>query len=254
MPVFSILNGQDPGPPVRLLYYVPIWGRQQLTYLHMEWVKRLMNYKPSRVQVFPHFVVSEQWAVDLCRHMGFSFQWADNRPVGTKLNVGLKAVINGEFDYMMTMGSDDFIEPSFLDAYYYKCFGKLDAFGLNVLHVLDAATGQQKRVMIGYAYGALRCIRWGIVRKSAIYQGAYRGFWTPISQGLDYYSMEALKERTGTVVKVVSINEKLWDVKDGNNINSFRKVGGDPVTVNPQKDMPKEVRKLYHMAVGMDKL
>lgn len=213
----------------------------------MEWVKRLLEYRPARFDIYPHFVVSEQWAVDLCRHMGFSFQWADNRPVGTKLNTGLKAVINGEYDYMMTMGSDDFIEPSFLDSYA-PHFGSHDAFGINVLHVLEAATGLQKRVLIGYPYGALRCIRWGVVRKSAIYRGAYRGFWTPISQGLDYYSMEALRERTGVTAKVVSIPERLWDVKDGHNINSFKKVGGLPIAVNPD-EMPKEIRKLYFRTV-----
>ena len=233
--------------PIRILYFAAIWQRQELTRLHFANLRRMIDYKPDRFQITPHFAVSEDWAADLCREHDFSFTHAQNKPIGAKLNAGLKPRILEHFDFLLTMGSDDFVEPTFLDSFL-PYFQSLDAFGLNELHVLDALTGKQKRVIIGYCYGALRCIRWKYVQQAALIgEGecqAYRGLWEPMrNQGLDFYSMEALKERTGVSIVPVKIKERLWDVKDGQNINSFRKVGGEEINL-PLSEIPQEIRHL----------
>lgn len=229
--------------PIKILLFTPVWKHPNLTRLHFENVKRIVNHKPETFDITPFFVVSEDWAIDLCDEFGFRYHFTENLPLGRKLNTGLRQVINEPFDWLMTNGSDDFVNPRFLNEYL-PYFESSLAFGQSKIYLMNAKTCEQKSWHIGYAFGALRCIRFDLVRQTAISKGAYGGLWGEmLNRGLDYYSMLELEKRTGKKIEVVNIKNKLWDVKTGESINRWNKFKGEPLDI-PVDELPLEIRYL----------
>ena len=227
--------------PIKILLYCPVWGRPKITRLHFDNVERMISFDPALYQIEPLYIVSEDWSKDMCIEFGFDWFQHENLPMGRKLNAGLKPVINQPFDWLLTFGSDNFCEPSFLDEYL-PYFETEQAFGLNLCYAIEESTGKQKEMMIGYAFGAMRCIRWDLVRQM---DGQ---LWPEmLNRGLDYYSMLNLKEATGVDVQVVNTEAKLWDVKSKGNINKF---GKDTNLVEvPAEEMPQEIQHLAQVTV-----
>lgn len=231
-----------------ILLYTPLWQRPELTRLHLQNVRRLVEYNPAQFRITPLYVVSEKWAMELCNDFGYRWTYAENSPLGAKLNDGLRAVIDENFDWLMTMGSDDFIDATFLDEYL-PYFSSLDFFGTPEAYFLDARTGRQRRSVIWYPYGALRCLRWDVVRKASFWNGQYIGLWNKKQrQGLDHASQEAIEARTGIRAYPVRIKTRLWDVKTGDNINTFRKAGQEEVTL-PASELPVELQKITRLGI-----
>ena len=81
-----------------MIIYCPVWGREKIT-------RYCLSRLESLGQIF--CVVSEEWSVKMCKERGYLFKLATNLPLGMKLNSGLKDIMQLEFDYMMTTGSDN---------------------------------------------------------------------------------------------------------------------------------------------------
>lgn len=61
--------------------------------------------------------MSEPWAKKLCNKYDIKWIYADNEPLGAKMNKGLEYCMGLDFDYLMTLGSDDLIADKLLDIY-----------------------------------------------------------------------------------------------------------------------------------------
>ncbi len=96
---------------MKILAYMAIWKRPEIT------EKCIKGLKDLGLEVFA--VVSEDWAEDLCKKYKAGFVRAENNPLGKKLNTGLAALMGLKFDYLMTIGSDNFINPALFEAYKY---------------------------------------------------------------------------------------------------------------------------------------
>lgn len=107
---------------MKILIFLPIWQRPEITEMCLKGIKRLAKYKPHKYQINAVAVVSEGWAKKLCNKYDIKWVYADNEPLGAKLNEGLEYCMGINFDYLMTLGSDDFIDNKLLDIYepYFK--------------------------------------------------------------------------------------------------------------------------------------
>lgn len=220
---------------IKLLFLTPIWGRKEVVRMHMDNMDRIAKANAENFEITQLYVVSEDWASNLCFEHGYQYFWHYNQPLGRKLNNGLKSVLSENFDFLVTNGSDDFCEPEILEEYL-PYFSQYPAFGVNTVYAVEENTGRQKMQNIGYPFGAMRCVKWSLIRQMN------GNFWNDNDcRGLDYYSMVNLKEKTGVDIQVVYTETKIWDVKGTFNINTFSKFGGGVIE---SLELPLELKYL----------
>ena len=82
-------------------------------------------------------IVSEDWAEDLCKEYGADYIRTDNIPVGRKYNTGLAAVLDRDYDYLMTFNSDTLINPKLLDVYEYYMNEGIDLIGVDKVYFVE---------------------------------------------------------------------------------------------------------------------
>lgn len=228
---------------VKICLYVAIWQRPAVTVACFHNIKRLVEYRPQLFEIIPHFVLSEEWAAQLCDEFGFAYTRAQNKPLGRKMNKGMREALKSEWDWLMQLGSDDFIEPKFLD-YYWPYLQHEQFFGMRHLLVMDGRSGDLMSVGTEHVFGAVRCIKRGLVEAAMSAQG---WLWEhKLNRGLDGSSMKSIGKHTGVMPKPVSVPVFLFDFKTKENINSFEKMAGRPVRVAPEM-VPLEVRALLKM-------
>jgi hypothetical protein len=231
--------------PIKILIYVAIWKRPEITRLHMQNVRRLVEYDPARFEITPFYVVSEDWAETLCNEFGYRFHRTENNPLGRKMNAGLRQFINEPHDFLLGMGSDDFVEPSFLEEYL-PYFETRPIFGLKEVYLINEANAMIKRCKVDRGcFGALRVIRWDLLQVAAFDGKRFIGIWNDTqARALDYVSSINIKARTGYFVYPVQIGAKLFDLKNEVNINGFDIVEGQRVRL-PIEEIPKELHYLF---------
>ena len=109
--------------------FVPVWKRPDITRQCFEGIKSL------GLDMFA--IVSEDWAEDLCKEYGADYIWTDNIPVGRKYNTGLAAVLDRDYDYLMTFNSDTLINPKLLDVYEYYMNAGIDLIGVDKVYFVE---------------------------------------------------------------------------------------------------------------------
>lgn len=231
--------------PIKIILYVPVWKRPEVTRLHMQNVRRLAEYDPARFEIVPFYVVSEDWAQEMCNEFGYRFHRTENSPLGRKMNEGLRQFIDEPFDFMLGLGSDDFTSPEFLEEYL-PYFETRPIFGLKEVYLINEASKAVKRVRVDRGcFGALRCISWELLQQAAYDGERFIGIWdNKQSKVLDYVSSANIKQRTGLFVYPVEIGTKLFDLKNEVNINNYDSVAGDRVRL-PIEEIPKELHYLF---------
>lgn len=85
-------------------------------------------------------IVSRVEDAELCYELGVPCVWYPNEELGAKWNYGLQHTIPLEWDYLVTLGSDDIVKPSMLDLYAEM---KLtDVVIMDKIHFIDVPTGR----------------------------------------------------------------------------------------------------------------
>lgn len=146
------------------MIFLPIWKRPQLTEVCFKGIKRLSRYKPHKFQIKTVAVVSEGWAKKLCNKYDIKWVYANNEFLGAKLNEGLEYCMGVNFDYLMTLGSDDFIADKLLDVYEPYLKHGLELFGTDKICFVEG----KKAKMVDYQLtiaGAGRMIKREILEK-----------------------------------------------------------------------------------------
>jgi glycosyltransferase involved in cell wall biosynthesis len=114
---------------MKILAYMAIWKRPEITERCFKGLKKL------GLEVFA--VVSEDWAEDLCKKYKAGFVRTENNPLGKKLNTGLAALMGKRFDYLMTIGSDNFINPALFEAYKYYMDKGVGLIGVDKVYFME---------------------------------------------------------------------------------------------------------------------
>ena len=200
--------------------FMPIWKRPEITEICFKGLKRLMKSREMRV----FCVVSELWAVDLCNKYGFEYLLTNNEPLGLKLNAGLAKVLENDFDYLMTSGSDNLYSDKLFDIYD-NYIGKYDLFGLDKCHFVES--GKAKRVDYNLTIiGAGR-----MIRKKALLKACRRTkvkYLTSCSGPGGSYPKDsewwlerkaAKSEEKAGILSIIENGIKLWEDKSMNTLS-----------------------------------
>src|SRR5688572_14122986 len=101
---------------MKLLVFLAVWRRPEITEICFMGIKRLQNYSLS-FHVAPFAVISEESMIPLCERYGVEWCMHENLPLGAKKNFGLSQLRDKDFDFMMEIGSDDLILGELLNQY-----------------------------------------------------------------------------------------------------------------------------------------
>ncbi len=205
-----------------------LWQRHDLT---KEFFKHwnIIFSKFSDVEFVPIAVGSEG---GVTRKLTTENKWGyiecDNKPLGNKWNYGVRQFKNKQVDYVMCLGSDDFIGEKLM-----KEFLQSMAEGYDVVGVLDCYLFDQKARKLVYwggydgqrsgkVIGLGRCLSSGLLSKLgyAPWNGQY-------NSRLDG-SMDAKLKNISHKLKAIRIGSKglfCVDVKSGTNITPFQDSG-----------------------------
>lgn len=194
---------------MKVLCLTALYSRPEVTEVCFLGLRRLRK----RYDIQPLAVYTGDFA-DLCRKydvIGVEYQ---NEPLGEKWNAGLTAALRYEWDYLMTIGSDDLISEELMELYGWT----EEAFGINRCYVYDLPTGRSAIFENTYPIGLARCIRRDVVEDLA-YKVQVR--FTQSVSGPDgsfavrreSYVGRALAERMRFVTEVIGTHEeppRLW--------------------------------------------
>jgi len=84
-----------------------------------------------------------------------------NQPLGEKWNAGLKAALQYQWDYLLTIGSDDLLSNELLRSYSWSH----EAEGIKRCGVIDLATGRKAIFENNYVIGCGRTIRRDVIER-----------------------------------------------------------------------------------------
>ena len=138
---------------MKIKILICLWKRPEITKICFEGIKRLRK----RFDVDPVCIFSEDVSRSLCTKYKFESYYHENLPLGRKFNFGITKALESEWDYLMTLGSDNLITDSLLELY--KAYEGKDAFGINTAYLFDSETGKSGVFKNGYTLGAGRMLR-----------------------------------------------------------------------------------------------
>lgn len=91
------------------LFLIPVWKRPEITRVC------LRNLQRHNQQIL--CVVSRVEDAELCYELGVHYIWYPNEQLGAKWNYGLLASKRMDWDYIVTLGSDDIVKSSLFEFY-----------------------------------------------------------------------------------------------------------------------------------------
>lgn len=133
---------------------------------------------------------------------------SENLPLGRKWNSGLSAIKDIEADYIMIMGSDDFIDKKLIERYIQLAKSGVDYVGVIDLYFMNSVNGE-----MGYWPGYMDARRGETI-------GCARMIKKEIAEKLDYTLWND------------NINRSL----DGSLTTRLKGLGVNPITVSCKKD------------------
>jgi hypothetical protein len=168
-------------------------------------------------------VISENEYIKVCEDYGFSWVWAENEPVGNKINAGIKNTLKHPYDYLMTMNSDDVIDKKLIDEVYEPFFESLNPyFGISRVTYVNFYTKEARDIeYMGSILGIGKCIRKDAIKKVFEEQGEiYR---SDLSRGLDDTMMDNMVRSGFWPTSVPYDGQMAWDFKSEVNIHGWEK-------------------------------
>ena len=231
---------------IEILLMIATYGRVETTRICFEGVKRLQCYNPDKYNIIPFVVSSDKGTTALANEYGFKCVYSKNKPLGKKLNNGIRAAIQWRsFDFLMQLGSDDILLPEALDYFAGNIkdgvdridfFEKHLLFGLDRIYFYDLSKDRLKTYHSEIVFGAARCVHCSIILELLRRQGK---MWTnKLNKGLDKDSEERIYNVFGYSPPVYRARipnhytPLLLDIKDGDNIHSYDSIIGDEIFEN----------------------
>ncbi|MDV6328085.1 hypothetical protein Q5L94_08440 [Idiomarina sp. Sol25] len=245
-----------------ILILTCVWKRHELTECFYQYYSRIQRELKDTIDLQLLAVGSEKSVSRLlCEQYGFDYVEFDNQPLTQKWQAGMDASKSKDFDAMVILGSDDFVEKDvfflykkaldrnvhfygFRDMYIYdvpsKCFGHWLGYG-------SAPIDQLQPQRVGETIGLGRFL------SRALLEYLSFNIWETVEEnrGLDRLMKESLIEKTGLFPVAcgdeyeVSVNGELHrlglvadtfeaqklvgvDVKHDTNVTDFRKYNISP--------------------------
>lgn len=198
---------------MKIRIVIPLWKRPEVT--EFCFTELLKVIKESKHEICVTCVISEESYKKVCEDFGFHWEWAENNPLGEKINTGIRESLYFQWDYLMTMNSDDVIDVKLIDEVYHPFFeSKIPYFGVNRVTYVNFATKEARDFKYDYSVlGIAKCIRRDIVEQ-------FKGDVYPPerNRGLDDGLMDRLMRSGVLPVMVDYPGQMCWDFKSETNI------------------------------------
>lgn len=185
------------------LFLIPLWKRPEITRICLE---NLIHFEQSIL-----CIVSRTEDAELCYEMKVPYCWHPNEQLGAKWNYGLKAAEELEWDYMVTLGSDDIVKASLFELY---ATTDQDILITDKIHFIEISTGRATLMTRGRIGAGRR------ISRRAIERCGYKLWTESRNQSLDMDSNATLV-RAGFACIEVNTDPHVVDLKSGTNIWSF---------------------------------
>lgn len=228
--------------PFKVIVFTPIWGRHEIVRIWAKGVERIKRYWPEAIDIDVLCMVSTKEDEQLIKELGFRYVWAENKPLGKKHNEGLKGLKDGDWDYILQLGSDDLITNDYLHYALYGMQCGYDLFGVDRLYFADYKTKQACKfdlsTQASVLVGAGRFISHKAVKKLN-----YKLWPDSVNRGLDMTSQANLATIGVEPIKLFTSDYCVCDVKSDVNIWSFDRFAQYSEAVN-YVDLIKDFREL----------
>jgi len=153
---------------LKIKILVCVWQRPEITRICFEGIKRLQK----KFDIDPVIIYSEKSMSSLIAKYKFEKYFHENLPLGRKFNFGIEMALKSEWDYLMTLGSDNLITDSLIELY--KKYEGKDAFGIDTAYLYNSETGEAGVFKNGYAIGAGRMLARRVVEtQTEVYRVMY---------------------------------------------------------------------------------
>lgn len=97
---------------MKIALHIPVWKRVELTRACYVGLQRIQKeFQENGAELVPYIAVSEDEHEQLAQEFGWNYKWFANERLGTKNNELLDWMRDFSWDFMLQLGSDDFILP-----------------------------------------------------------------------------------------------------------------------------------------------
>lgn len=151
---------------MKIQVVIPLWKRPEVTKFCFDELKKLIAETKHELKIL--CVLSEGEYIPVCDEYGFNWIYADNSPLGRKINKGIKRALESKWwEYLMMMNSDDVIKSELIDKYYDPFFeSKEKFFGVNRVTYVNFYTKEARDFKYEYSVlGIGKCVRRDVVEQ-----------------------------------------------------------------------------------------
>jgi hypothetical protein len=199
---------------------IPLWKRYEITKFCFKHLQILIAESKHEIDVL--CVISEPEYIPICNSFGFKWVYAENDPLGAKINVGVKKALSYKPDYIMTMNSDSVVKSELLNVWYQPSIDKREEFfGVDTVTFLDSKTNDARDYTYDFSIlGVAKMIRADIVERCL---NEFGKLYEPHrNRGLDDTMMDNLVKLMKCSPHMIKYKGQLvYDVKSDVNIWSF---------------------------------
>lgn len=216
---------------MKVLLYIALYKRTEIArmvFRHIQFLKEILSLT-SDIKLDVFCVGSDESDEELCKEFGFDFHMTENKPLGKKMNVGMKSLLSKDFDYLMQCGSDDLISLEYFDIARKEMKDETPYFGMQFFHPYDLKTGKAKfwKYDVNHPVGVGRCFKKSVLEEVG-------SIWPDeINIGLDTHSdVEMIKK--GYRCKLLDLDGKFpytIGLKSENNLHKFRDLPGKEIKI-----------------------
>ncbi|HDY90147.1 MAG TPA: hypothetical protein ENH82_18765 [bacterium] len=179
---------------MKIIILIPVWKRPELT---KKCIEALCKLKPAGIELKLFLILSMDDPEFLKHHInqyGIDYVICPNKPLGVKKTFGLANAIRQypDYDYIMELGSDDFINPKLFELYFSYIRAEIPFFGLNNLYLYhvkrDKLIWVKEYAGEDMTFGNGRMIHRSVIEKTGC------DLWDEYNEGLDTMSGKKMRK------------------------------------------------------------
>lgn len=229
---------------MKIIILIPVWKRPELT---KKCIEALLKLKPKGIELNLFLILSIEDPdfmenVDIVVLTKGRLTVCPNKPLGVKKTFGLVNAIKTypDYDYIMELGSDDFLNPKLFELYKPFMSNGVKFFGMNNCYMYDTIRDKvywiKEYAGEGLTFGGGRMIHRSVIEKLGC------DLWDDYNEGLDTMSGKKIK-KAGFHETVIDAGEYpyILGVKTAIHISPFEFL----LTVLENKKVDKNIFKHF---------
>lgn len=201
---------------MKVAIHTPVWKRLELTrafYIGLQ--RNIEEFAQLGIELIPFIAVSEQEHEDLVREFSFNYVWATNRALGCKNQELLNFMRGYEWEYLIQLGSDDFILPGGAEVI-------TENIAMYEFAAFDSVHWFHKENRIGWTLKDCVCGAGRFMSRRVAF--CVKELWNDRKKGLDTYSANQIYNAL-KLKPVIMQGTYIADVKTDVNVTSWQSIG-----------------------------